>query len=351
MGRPTGVVGVRRRVAAGFVVSAALLAAFVWAFGPEAVVADIVAADTGPFVAGLAAVLVAVVLWSEAQRHLLAAADIHLGPWRTFVTYCTGMFAKQVLPAGHAGGPAIMVYTLGAETRRDYQHLTAAVSVAEVLNLVASFGLAAAGLVYLAATVPASPELRTIQLGVVFAVAVLGGLVAVLLYRRSTVERAVAGVAFLLRSTVGRGSARVRRRTDRAAVRAGVDSYYATFAKVRGDRRRVALAAGLSLVGRLLFALPLYTAFLALGHSVPVALALFVVPIGGLATTVPLPGGLGGVEAVLAAVLVATTGFALAELGAVVILYRLASYWFMVLVGGLGSAYRALVGAPVPLDA
>lgn len=38
--------------------------------------------------------------------------------------------------------------------------------------------------------------------------------------------------------------------------------------------------------------------------------------------------------------------FGLAELGAVVILYRLAAYWFMVLIGELGSAYRVVtVGA------
>lgn len=89
-----------------------------------------------------------------------------------------------------------------SEAQRQYQHVTAAVTVAEVLNLVASFGLAAVGLVYLAATAPPSPELRTVQLGVGGAVAIsgLGGLFAVVWFRRTTVERTVAGVAFLLRS-------------------------------------------------------------------------------------------------------------------------------------------------------
>lgn len=42
------------------------------------------------------------------------------------------------------------------------------------------------------------------------------------------------------------------------------------------------------------FAVPLYASFLALGHHVPLALALFAVPVGGLATAFPLPGRLGG---------------------------------------------------------
>jgi len=163
-----------------------------------------------------------------------------------------------------------------SEADRQYQHVTAAVTVAEVLNLVASFGLAAVGLVYLAATAPPSPELRTVQLGVTAAIGGLGGLFAVVWFRRTTVERTVAGVAFLLRLTLGRVSEHVRRATDRTAIQAGVDRYYETFEKVRRDRRRVALAG----------------------------------------------------------------------LGAVVILYRVATYWFMVLIGGLGSAYRvATVGS------
>lgn len=340
----------RWRTGAGFVLSLVVFGAFVWVLGPASVVAAVAGADAGWFLAGLVAVLVAVVCWSEAQRLLLAASGIRLGAWRTFVTYCTGMFAKQVLPAGHAGGPAIMVYALGSEADREYQRVTAAVSVAEVLNLLASFGLAALGLAYLAATAPPSPELRTVQLGVALAIGALGSLLAVLWFRRRTVERAVAGVAFLLRSTLGRVSGRVRRATDRAAVQMGVDRYYETFAEVRRDRRRIALAAGLTLSGRALFALPLYTAFIALGHSVPAALVFFVVPIGGLATTVPLPGGLGGVEVVLVTVLAATTGIGLVELGAVVILYRLAAYWFVVLVGGLASTYRALAVRSSPFD-
>jgi len=333
-----------RRAAVAFALSLVVLGLFVYVLGPETVVASLAGADPGWFGVALAAVLLAVVCWSEAQRHLLLASGVGLRPWRAFVTYCSGMFAKQVLPMGHAGGPAIMAYAISTESRRDYQHALAAVGVAEVLNLVASFGLAFAGLAYLALATPVSPEMRSVQLGVVVAAVLLGSLVAVLWYRRGAVERAVGGVAFLLRSTVGRVSVRVRRATDRTAVTAGIDRYYATFAQVRGDRRRVALAGAFTLAGWVAFAVPLYASFLALDYHVPLALALFAVPVGGLATAFPLPGGLGGVEVALAAVLAVLTGVAVVELAAVVLLYRLASYWFMVLLGGSGSVYRTLAG-------
>lgn len=333
-----------RRVAPAFALSLVVLGLFVYVLGPETVAASLAAADPGWFAVALVAVLVAIVCWSEAQRHLLVASGVRLRPWRALLTYCSGMFAKQVFPLGHAGGPALMAYAISTESEREYQHALAAVGVAEVLNLVASFGLAFTGLAYLAVDTPVSPEVRSVQLGVVVAAALLGSLVAVLWYRRGAVERTVGGVAFLLRSTVGRVSTRVRRATDRTAVRAGLDRYYATFVKVRGDRSRLALAGGFTLAGWVAFAVPLYASFLALGYHVPLALALFAVPVGGLAGAFPLPGGLGGVEVTLAAVLAVLTGVAVVELAAVVLLYRIASYWFMVLVGGTGSIYRMLVG-------
>lgn len=232
----------RRLVAFG--ISLVVLGLFVSVLGPETVAANLAAADPGWFAVGLVAVLIAVVCWSEALRHLLIASGVYIRPGRGFVTYCSGMFAKQVLPMGHAGGPAIMAYAISTESKREYQHALAAVGVAEVLNLGASFGLAFVGVAYLAASGPVTPELRSVQLGVGLSAVLTASVIAVLWYRRSAVERLLAGVAFLVRTTVGRVSPRLRRLADRSAVQAGVDRYYATFTKVRGDRRRVGAAVG-----------------------------------------------------------------------------------------------------------
>lgn len=90
------------------------------------------------------------------------------------------------------------------------------------------------------------------------------------------------------------------------------------------------------------FAVPLYTGALALGVRVPLALVLFLVPVAGLATVVPLPGGLGGFEVALAGLLAALAAVDLTSAGAVVILYRLCSFWFFVLVGGIAASMSAV---------
>jgi uncharacterized protein (TIRG00374 family) len=108
------------------------------------------------------------------------------------------------------------------------------------------------------------------------------------------------------------------------------------------NRRAVLYAFALSQLGWVLFALPLYTGALALDVRLPLALALFLVPAAGLATVFPLPGGLGGVEVVLAGLLAVLVAIDLTTAGAVVILFRLCSFWFFVLVCGVAVSISAV---------
>jgi uncharacterized protein (TIRG00374 family) len=86
--------------------------------------------------------------------------------------------------------------------------------------------------------------------------------------------------------------------------------------------------------------LPLYTSGLALGVDIPLALVVLLVLLGHLVAALPLPGGLGGVEIVLAGLLTALVGVEAAVAAGVVLLYRLASYWFLILVGVAAAVYR-----------
>ena len=109
------------------------------------------------------------------------------------------------------------------------------------------------------------------------------------------------------------------------------------FERITADPRSLAYALVFSYVGWLFFALPLYFAVLAIGESISLLLVFFVVPASTLAGLTPSPGGLAGVEAALVGLLVVLAGFSPAVGFSVAIVYRLASYWFAVLVGGLGA--------------
>lgn len=328
-----------RRAVFGFAIALPVLVGFLFIFDASVFVRQLSGADPGVFSLGLLAVCLALVCWSEATRRLFAVAGATISVRAGFAAYCTGMFGKQILPMGNAGGPAIVAFVYERDASLGYNKTLAIVTIAEFLSLIASLILAVFGVAYLLVFIPGVPELRIIQLGVL---SVAGGflvLVVVFFYRRAIVERAVLVAARLLGRTVGRFSLRVEAMLAPDRVRDGLRRYYETVDVIIANRRSVLVAYVLAMAGWLLFVVPLYTSALALGIQLPVALVLFVVPISGLATIVPLPGGLGGVEVVLAGMLFALTGIELATVAAIVVLYRLCAYWFMVLIGGVTSVY------------
>jgi uncharacterized protein (TIRG00374 family) len=111
------------------------------------------------------------------------------------------------------------------------------------------------------------------------------------------------------------------------------------FERIAEDPRALAHALVYSYVGWVFFALPLYFAGLAIGEEVALLLVFFVVPASTLAGLVPSPGGLGGVEAALLVLLVGIVGLSQAPAFAVALLYRVESYAFALVAGGIAAVW------------
>ncbi len=307
------------------------------AVGTDDLLATLSGTDPAVFALGPLGVVVAVACWGEAQRRLLVAAGATLSPRRGFLGYGTGMFAKQVLPGGHALGPGLLAYAFRSLTGRPYGETFAAVTVAELLNMIASVLAVAAGLLLLSRGDP-SPALSAARTAALAVAALLGLVVTLAWYRRRTVAALLQGVACLVRGSLGRVSERVREAASPPAVAGALDRFYVTFDAVAAQPRRVGAAFAFTLVGWLAFVAPLYTSFLALDVALAPGVVLLVVPAAGLANAVPLPGGLGGAELAVGGALVALAGLDLPTAAAGVLLYRLCAFWFMAALGGLCAA-------------
>lgn len=340
-----------RRTVAGFAAAAAVLAGFLWAVDPAGIWAGVRTADPVLFAVGFPSVLLALACWNEAYRRLFRAAGADLAAAGAAGAYGTSTFAKQVVPMGHVGGPAVVAYAYHRAAGFGYDRSLAVATLGELMALVTSVALALAGAGALAAGGSTADRRVFAAAAIALAAAGLAAL-AVVVYRRRTVERLVHGVARLVRGTLGRVSGRTRRATAPDDVDHRLTRYYRTLDDVTADRS--ALLAGLAFTGLgwVCFAVPLYTCALAVGADLPLAAAFLLVPVAGLATVVPVPGGLGGYEMALTGGLVVFGGVDATLAAAAVLLYRLPSYWFLVLVGGLAtaSAPRAAVhpdGEPV----
>ncbi|WP_415380625.1 lysylphosphatidylglycerol synthase transmembrane domain-containing protein [Halosimplex sp. TS25] len=342
------------RVVIGFAFALLAVGGFVWFVGPASVLAVLSRADPTVLAVGFLAVVGAFYCWSEALRRLLVSVGSDARGPRYRAAFMSGEFLKQVVPMGHSGGPVFVSYAVARETDAPYEEALAAATVVEFVNIGASVALATAGLGVLVATSTATggPVFVALVVGLAVAVTALLSLGVLVYYRRALVERLVLRLAAAGRATVGRLSARARAALAADRVRATFETYYTAFDRALADREQVRRAAAFSLAGWALFLLPMYTSFLAIGEPVPYALVAVVVPVLSLVNVVPLPGGLGGFEVALAAVVVALVGIDLPAATAGVFLYRLSNYWFVVLLGALASTTVAvrLADPPSPLD-
>jgi hypothetical protein len=336
------------RIVAAFALALVVLALFVRTVGPGRLARELAGADPRYLILGSVAAVAAVLVWSEVLRELLvvAAGDATTVRGRRFrLAFLAGEFTKQVLPMGHASGPAIMAYAVSSTLETEYEETLAVITLADLLNLVASLLLAAAGLVVIVTTGGSrAPGLRLFAASLVAATAAVTVAVVLVTARRATLVRVVRLLAGAFHGTAGRAVPRLRPSLEPTTVDRKLASYFRTFDAVAADRLRVLAAAGLAVVGWLCYAAPLYFAALALEVSVAPALALFLVPMAGLATWFPLPGGLGGVEVAVAAGLVGVAGVGVGTAAAVALCYRLCAYWVVIGVDGVGAVSVLLDG-------
>lgn len=328
------------RALAGLVVAGLALALFVRVVGPNAVAETLAGARPAGVGAGAVLALASLGAGAWAYRRLYGAGDRRVDRRTAVLAYGAGQFGRFLLPVGNAAGPTVTALAFHRLGERRYEDHLAVATTHEVLSLTASASLALVGLVALLVdpAAPTTPQVRAAQ-GVLVAVLVAAlAAVAGVRYRWDAVRTAVRWVAVGLGRHLGRVSGRAGAALSPAAVDERLSTYRTALEATGSDRRALAGAA-VGVVGTwaaLVAALGVAGASLGVGLSPTVV--LFVVPAAGLVNVTPLPGGLGGYEATVTAALVTLGGVSLASAGAVVLLYRLLTYWLVLAVGGACAA-------------
>ncbi|MFC7080002.1 lysylphosphatidylglycerol synthase transmembrane domain-containing protein [Halorussus caseinilyticus] len=273
--------------------------------------------------------VVSLVIWAKSWDVILCAVGIDVPFWKIVVTYFAATFADYATPFGKAGGGPFIAYVLAADTEANYQDSLASVVTADLLNLLPFFTFAGLGTVALLiqGEIPRQAEMLVAGLGtlaIVLPLAIYGS------YRhRNFVERLVVKVL----SPVAARTDRI----DAESVRDRIGEFYGLVDRIADSRRQLGYTLVLAYVGWLFFAAPLYLAGRTLGVHLNPMLVLFVVPASSLAGIVPTPGGVGGVEFALVGLLVALAALQTDLAASVALVYRVASYWFALALGGLAA--------------
>jgi hypothetical protein len=330
---------IRFRQVAGIALAVALIGLLLFGLDTGAIIGTFADADLTFVAIALVASLAAQLCWSLTTATLLTGTNGALPRHRIQLGYLSGTFGKQILPLGNVGGTAILAYVISEDLDQRFRDVFAAVTASELLIFAGSLGVAALGLAGLVVRPRPGfdgPVLLAVSVALLAVIVVGTVLVA---YRRDTFGNLLVGIAAAVYRLLAPVSDRVARQVEPARIQNGVDSFLAGFEAATDDSRRLAVATLFGVVGWLAFGLALYYGLASVGIGLPLGLALFLAPASGLATLLPTPGGLGSSEVGLTAVFTVVTTASPEQAAAGVLLYRLATYWLVLAVGGLATAY------------
>lgn len=353
--------GTKRRAVVGFALALGLLGGFVYLIGTGEV-AEALGETSGIAVAvGAAAVFASFAFRGLVWLRLLRAVDHGIGTARVYAVYLASTFVKFVTPYGQVSALPVMTYILVRYSDAEYDDGFASIVSIDITSypvpLVTFGGL---GFVYYVVAGPAA-DLGGYPVAFgAFLVFITAPLVFVM-YARDTVERlavfgagvsstlveAVAGVAGRVRDgftpdVLAGTSERVLSFLAEENIRERVDRFYDTLDSVIDNKNNLGIAVFHAHVAWLFLALPLYLLLLPLDGT-SLGVVVFIVAVSRLGTFVPLPGGVGTVDILLAGVINLVTGLALPVATAVAIVYRLLTYWLPVFVGALSALYLFVV--------
>jgi uncharacterized protein (TIRG00374 family) len=321
-----------RATAVGFLGALVVLGALLFFVGVGRVVGALVRAEPRLLAGVLVAAVAWLTAWGLALRTVLSVLGASLRAPVAVLVFAAATFANNVTPFGQAGGEPIAALFVSRVADTEYETGLAAIASVDSLNFVPSITLAGLGLAYFSTEIAFGRRLQFATLAVVglaLAIPVAG------YYgwqNRYAVERRVVGAL----TPVIQGAGRLipgRGPIAPGVIEARIEGFFHAIERVAGDRNRLALALGFSTAGWLCQGVALYLSMLAIGAPVGFEVVMVVIPVGAIAGITPLPGGLGGVEAVLIALLVAL-GVPAGAAAAGVLIHRMATYFLPLLVGG-----------------
>lgn len=326
-------VGLRKvlKIAIGFGIALFLVYLLGVTVGWETTIERLRNADPFWAAAAFGSTVACLCVWTVMWHRILAAMDVRVGYGHLVTTYFAATFTNYVTPMGQAGGEPIIAYILSRDTDASYEQSLASVVTSDVLRLLPFFNVAGVGLTYLLLRSRLPDSLESIAL-LIAALAVTLPVIVVGAWRY---RQSVRGYVLRLAKPF-------TRRTERFSAEGlaeRIDRLYESVGRVADSPRTLGVAIFLAYAGWILFALPLYFSAVAVGVSVPLVFVAFIVPATVVVSFTPLPGGLGAIEGALVVLLTTLLSLTSADALAVTTLYRLASYWIVILVGGIAALW------------
>lgn len=324
----------RRKILFGMATTFLIFALLVNFVGLRSFLTELMAAR--PTFVGFLFVLVLcwLFLWGLVLKRFIEATGATVSPLKSFFVFCGAMFANNVTPFGQAGGEPITALLLSEEKNLRFEEGLAIISSVDTINFFPSFLLFLIGTVLLSIRLAFSQKL-VLLIGVLLTVFAAVLLLIYLIWMRlglveSYTVSAVTSITNVFSAFPGIPD------VSESLIHERVDSFFTEIYRFGGNRRLLVFAFVFSFAGWISQMSGMWVAFRAVGVTIPFSFILFAIPVSALAAITPLPGGAGGIEAVLFLLFSIAPGLTLAgdTLLAAIVLFRGFTYWVPVIVGG-----------------
>lgn len=326
------------RVVAGFAVGLLAIALFVVLVGWEEVLAAIGQTDQTVFVWAFGCTLVALFFRSLVWIHLLGILDHDIGKPTVAGMFLSAKFFKYISPYGQVSATPGIAWFVGAFTDVDYERNLAAVVSADLFTYSPYYTFGGIALVI---TLLGAAPLPNVELYLAASAVIVVLLAAVLwtaLFNRQLTERAVIGVLSPLGWVFAKLGSSLGDEFTAETLSDRIAGFYETIDSLLDDRPTLVAGVVFGHVAWFFLMLPLIVVASAMGVELALVSAMLIIALSKLGFVVPLPGGIAGVEFTIAGLLVIIAGVSTSDAVAMAILYRFATFWFTVLLGGLSAS-------------
>jgi len=324
----------KRQIASGVIIWLLVFGAFVTLAGAGEFVetlSEIAPTETATIFVALATGLVAM---GSVLYVITRSLDLGFSFVEAVFLNTTVNLAHNLTPFGQAGGEPIGAAILSRRTSSHYEECLAALSAKDVISFVPAILMFVVGGIYIALFEQSVPgELRPLFAAFALVVLVVIGAVVAIHRRPAATRRVLQRVVGAVNRTLARLP--LVPSFEEAEIERRLRTFSDSIGAIASDRPTIVLASALATVAFTAQGVLLWLALAAVGINVPVALAIFIVPVSLLASGLPLPGGSGGVESVQVLMLLATTGADESLTIIAVVLSRGLVYWTPIVLGSL----------------
>lgn len=251
--------------------------------------------------------------------------------------YYTGYFANGVTPLGQLGGEPFISYVLTKKYSINYEKKFGAIFSADMIISLPFFSMSVVGLVYFLTLYPSKPILSLLSAFILLPTIFVFGFFTATWHLKGFVKK----LAVLLRKVILSVVNFVTLNWDQLKIEGKgdmpekVERFYGAVEFAFSNKRTVSEAVFISHLAKFMEVVSVFAFLISVGIKPAFLTVLFIVPMSGLGFYLPLPGGLGLIQMVMTLLLVFIANIPLSTASAGVLMYRLATYGFIMLVGGL----------------